>query len=444
MERLLSELSKLLERHREVFDGALSLRSATARINGCASVVKSVLKDSSIYPYEVGMYVYYNGRCYELVSEAKLLGLLQDWLEESGLGYSEASRIATRSRLATLCTKEFCEERWKLCFTDCVYDLSSGAVLRFSAKHHTIESFPYAYGSEAGCPRWLSFLERVIPEVEERMCLQELMGMPFIDRRRLSVEKLAVFVGSGANGKSVVNAVWRAVIGEDRVGTLTPRDLRNKDMVPSLIGKRLNFSPDVEVSGSIFASELKALASGQSVTGWVLYEGAVEVECPPLVFSMNRMPIIRDDSEGMWRRIMIFPFPVTIPASEQDLTLADGIIRDEISGVMRWCLEGRERLVSSGGVFTHSKAMEAALNRLRSGADASHYPVLGYLRRKGYDVMPQYPGQMYDLISQVEIRMAFANRLTPTVISREVLALGGKSMRRKEGMYYKVYELDKR
>ena len=434
------ELSELLDLYREEFVAAGAERSSTERVNRLASIVRSLLIEAHIYSYPGGMYAVYNGCAYELWGAKQLTGVLQNWLEDIGVGFTEASKVACENRLTTLRDKEFVADKSKLCFTNCVYDLDAGISSDFSPSVMSIHAVPYEYRERPECPIWEAFLGRVLPDADERACLQELMGLPFVDRRTLSIEKMALFVGGGANGKSVVMSVWKALLGDGNVSTLTPRDLANNKMTYILSGKMLNFSPDVEVSGNTFSSELKALASGQAVSGWVLFEGVIEIECPPLVFAMNRNPVIRDDSDGMWRRLLVFPFDVTIPAGEQDRTLADKIIRFELPGVMRWCIEGRNRLIANRGNFSRCSVMEGALRRMRGEVLESEYPVKAYLQRRGLSVTPAYEGQAPRRIWARELYLGITT-LSRSAIARELSLYGIKSKKSGE-TYYEVYEIN--
>lgn len=435
------ELSQLLAaRYGEEFAAAGTERGVTERVNRYAAILRGILRDADIYTHPGGYYAVFNGAAYELWTERQLTGALQNWLEDEGVGFTEASRVATSQRLTTLQEKRFTPDRNKLCFSNCVYDLETGRTEGFSPSVMSIRSVPYEYRESAKCPLWERFLARVLPDAEERACLQELMGLPFVDRKRLSVEKMALFVGNGANGKSVVMSVWKALLGEGNVSTLTPRDLANNKMTYVLSGKMLNFSPDVEVSGNTFSSELKAIASGQTVTGWVLFEGAIEVEAPPLVFAMNRNPVIKDDSDGMWRRLLIFPFDVTIPASEQDRTLADKIISTELPGVIRWCLEGRRRLVWNRGNFSRCTVMDNALRKMRGEVLESEYPVKAYLQRRGLSVTPAFEGQAPRRIWAKDLQAGLST-LSKSAIARELSLWGIKSKKSGE-TYYEVFDIN--
>lgn len=54
---------------------------------------------------------------------------------------------------------------------------------------------------------------------------------------------------------------------------------------------------------------------------------------------MNHLPEIGGTDHGIWRRVKLIPFDVTIPEHEKDRKLNEKL-RAELSGVLRWMVEG--------------------------------------------------------------------------------------------------------
>src|SRR5206468_684062 len=80
----------------------------------------------------------------------------------------------------------------------------------------------------------------------------------------------------------------------------------------------------------------------------------------------NHLPTITEHSTGFWRRWDIVPFNVTIPESRRDPLLAETIIREELSGVLNWALEGLVRLQKRGGFdAVMPKAMSVMLHEAK-------------------------------------------------------------------------------
>jgi putative DNA primase/helicase len=53
----------------------------------------------------------------------------------------------------------------------------------------------------------------------------------------------------------------------------------------------------------------------------------------------NHRPRIVGTDNGMWRRILLVPFTVSIPKEEQDRELA-AKLREELPGILRWAVAG--------------------------------------------------------------------------------------------------------
>ncbi|HYC32371.1 MAG TPA: phage/plasmid primase, P4 family, partial [Gemmatimonadales bacterium] len=134
---------------------------------------------------------------------------------------------------------------------------------------------------------------------------------------------------------------------------LLSRDERSHTPRPDLLdlrGRRLVTASEV-VEGKHFNEALvKSMTGGEELNARALY-GATAVTFTPthkLWLGVNHLPVIRGDDEGIWRRIRVIPFDVTIPAADRDPALP-GILRDEWPGILAWAVQGclawrRERL----------------------------------------------------------------------------------------------------
>lgn len=429
---LKGELSLLLDARDDELSSVRSLRSAAERVDGYSRMVRDVLDRSSLCHMD-GVLSYFDGRCYTPVTRQQLLTVISNVMAARDVGASDVRKMADMP-LSVLFEKQ-CESNPSLvCFTDCVVDIDEMRPMDFSRDLHVTYMMPYAYGG-GDCQRWHAFLEEVLPLREEQDCLQEFFGLCFIDRARLSVEKMALFVGSGANGKSVVFDVMKGVLGADRVSYLSPDQLTDYKQLVTLQGKVVNFAPDVR-RGASFDSALKALASSQEVNAWKLYEGSTVIKCPPLVFALNEMPFFRDVTEAFFRRVLLFGFDVTIPRERQDRTLARTIVSTEASGIFRWMMEGRRRLIANGGAFTECRKMDDSVAVLKSKVRGESSPVLSYLESIGLGVRPYYDGQQFEKIGAGAIYEGMGGAVSKSDITRELTALGVRHNRSKEVFYY--------
>ena len=433
---LKSEISELLSSFSEELDEITRNRASQQRIDDYTSLLRRMLVKSSLC-YINDELSFFDGRCYVPVSVRRVCSLLGNLLHDNGVGASDIRKIGDMP-LLVLEERRYLTDMNKVVFDNCVLDVESGAMLGFSTDIHTDYVRPFAYEENAGCPMWQRFLDEVMPDEDEQACLQEFFGMCYLDRNRWSVEKFALFVGTGSNGKSVVFDVIKAVIGKDRVSYLSPDQLTNEKQVVSVIGKRLNFAPDIR-RGAAFDSALKALSSGQDVQGWRLYSGSTVVKCPPLVFALNEMPRFRDVTSAFFRRILLFSFDVTIPEERQDRSLAAKIIENESGGVFRWMMEGLWRLQQRRGEFSYCMKMTTNLEKLKKKVRDEENPVLEYLDSIGYSICETYMGQEPTRMPVGAIFHGMGCRISVNAIARELSSFNVKRERGTEVRYF-VYK----
>lgn len=432
---LRAELFELVSSNRERLDGITRTRASQERIDNYATLLREMLSKSSLC-YLNKVLSFFNGKCYVPIGNEDAEDLLSNMLlDDFGLGATDVRKIDNIKPFKVVKKKQYVSDDTKVCFGNCVLNVATGEVLTFGADNYTEYSRPFDYFENAKYSTWKRFLNEVIPDEDEQKCLQEFFGMCFLDRSILSVEKFAIFVGEGSNGKSVVCDVISKVIGEERVSHFFPEQLMEDKKIVDVAGKKLNIAYDLPKK-STFDSTLKALSSGQAVAGWKIYSGTIEVKCPPLVFALNEMPRFRDLTSAFFRRVMLFSFDVTIPEHKQDRSLADRIVKSESSGVFRWIMEGLWRLQSNGGMFTYCKKMEENLDALKRRVREEENPVLQYLGSAGWSVTPVWDGQEYTKVNASAIYDGMRGRISKDAITRELTSLGVKRDRGTEVRYF--------
>jgi P4 family phage/plasmid primase-like protien len=234
---------------------------------------------------------------------------------------------------------------------------------------HTPEWFspscvPYAFDPKAQCPMWEQFLDKVLEGDTERIhLLQEWFGLLLTPDT--TFQKFLVLEGEGANGKSVVLEILEAMLGRENVSHVPLEVFGQRFQLGMTLHKLANLAPEVNEHAKLDEGVIK-----QFVGGDVLYvdrKGINGISAKPtarLVVATNSRPKIGDRTFGMWRRMELLPFRVTIPPAEQDHQLA-AKLKIELPGILNWALQGRKRLYAQDG-FTQSAVSIAALNEYRA------------------------------------------------------------------------------
>ncbi|SMF52440.1 DNA primase family protein [Pseudogulbenkiania subflava] len=227
---------------------------------------------------------------------------------------------------------------------------------------------PFDYDPQATCPLWMSFLERMQPSEEVRRYLQNFFGWVVLGHNRPHEEKFAIWLGDGANGKSVAIGVLKALVGDENAATLSLNELNGKS-VELLANKLVNVGSETERTERVETAILKKLVSGEPVLATPKYRHHYTMTCnTALVFAVNDVPVIDDRSGGTWRRLMLVEWPVTLEEHERDKKLQDKLAQQELPGILNWALEGALRVLEEGLVVPTS--VTASGSRLRQENNA--------------------------------------------------------------------------
>lgn len=196
------------------------------------------------------------------------------------------------------------------------------------------------YDPDAIALKFGTFITESLPDTEVRAYLQEYAGYTLLPDCR---HQLACWlIGGGGNGKSTFAQIMQAL---HRKPVSMQLDALNGFNLAGLIGASLVYCD--ETPSRIDEQRLKTLVSGDSVQIDRKFRDPLVIRpTAKWIVSGNALPAISDHSDGFWRRWFVVPFN-TKPKIVQPL-LGDTIIKEELSGVLNWSLEGLKRLMARG------------------------------------------------------------------------------------------------
>ena len=155
---------------------------------------------------------------------------------------------------------------------------------------------------------------------------------------------LAFLFGGGANGKSTFTTLVHVMLGD--YATPAPRGLlfrargeRHPTELASLFGARFVTCSEIE-EGQAFDEGSWRSTGGDHVECRRMREDFWSfVPTHKLFIAGNYKPTVRGDDEGIWRRMRLIPFTVTIPPAERDKSLPEKL-RTELPGILAWAVRG--------------------------------------------------------------------------------------------------------
>jgi P4 family phage/plasmid primase-like protien len=235
-------------------------------------------------------------------------------------------------------------DAWLLNVENGTIDLRTGELREHDRGDLATKLAPVVYDAEAKCPTWDRFLERVTGGHAELVAfLARAVGYSLTG----DVGEHALFFlhGAGANGKSTFTKIVRELLG-DYAKAAAPDLLLAKHgeahptEIADLHGARVALCQEVEQSRAWAEATLKQLTGGDRVKARRMREDFWEFEpTHKLWVCANHRPRVRGADEGIWRRIKLVPFSVTIPEHERDRGLLDKL-RAELPGILAWAVRG--------------------------------------------------------------------------------------------------------
>lgn len=207
---------------------------------------------------------------------------------------------------------------------------------------YMLNCLPFDYDPEADCPRWMAFLDRVLPDVERQRVVQQyvanaLMGGP------VRIDKMLILKGSGSNGKSVVLSSLGELAGRENVSNIPLNTLTNEPfMLPEFEHKLLNISSESESRWGV--AVMKQLTSHEPVVVRPMYkEPHTMTEYGYLIAAVNELPRA-EATDAFFRRLEIVSFDTVITPQEADPDLAHKL-KQQLPGILNWFLAGLPDLI---------------------------------------------------------------------------------------------------
>ncbi len=220
------------------------------------------------------------------------------------------------------------------------------------------------YDPKADCPEFMHFLRTILPDPEIRAFIQRWFGYSITGLT--TEQKLAFLYGSGRNGKSTLLELIARIMGayaasvpiESLSGT---EQRKGSDATPDLVrlpGARLVRASEPERGTKMREALIKQLTGGADILVRRMMQEFVEVTPEfSLTIDGNYKPEIRGTDNGIWRRVLLVPFLVSIPDEDVDPLLPQKLW-DERTGIFNWLLDGCKAWLE-GGLMVPQSVLDA-------------------------------------------------------------------------------------
>ncbi len=265
---------------------------------------------------------------------------------------------------------EFDADPWLLGTPDGVVDLRTASLLPPDPAHRVTKVTGARWRPGASYVAWEAFLVQVLPDLEQRNYLRRWCG--YLLSGSVREHALLLLLGDGSNGKSVFITTIQHVLGGYAV-TAPPELLLAKHgtdhptELARLQGARAAFTVEVEEGRRWNESRLKQLTGGDVISArvmrgdWYDYQPSAK-----LLIAANHSPQVRGTDHGVWRRMRVLRFPITIEDDKQDKALP-AKLRAESAGILQWMTQGYQEWQRMG--LADPASIRAAVDEYKATQD---------------------------------------------------------------------------
>ena len=278
-------------------------------------------------------------------------------------------RLARSEEHVAVTGDEWDGDPWLLGVTNGVLDLRTGLLRQGQPEDFVTKVCPVPFEPDAPCPRWTRFVEEIFGDDDEMAAyMQRVIGYSLTV---ITTEQVFwILCGNGSNGKStLMETLMRSVLGDAYSWTM-PFPAAGWSTAMSeyqkacLAGQRFVQASEVTRQGELNDELIKGLTGGDTINARHPFgRPFTYVPAAKFFLRVNDLPVISDQSHGMWRRVKLVPFTQTFGV---DTTLADQLAR-EAPGILSWAVRGCLNWQRTG--LQHPRAVETATKEYQAESD---------------------------------------------------------------------------
>ena len=227
---------------------------------------------------------------------------------------------------------------------DGILDLRSQTLRRHDPAELCTKVTRWKYADEASTGAWARHLERCLPDADVRRQVQRDLGRALVGAN-LEMS-LPIWYGLGRNGKSTTaDAVIEGLDGYAKTAVanllILQRFEQHSTDLADLAGSRLAICEEIEDGKRLNEARVKRLTGGKTESARFMRCDNFRFRPPTIFLLVNHHPVITGTDKGIWGRLRLVPWTVSIPFPEQrpeEEMLAE--LAADGAWMLRWMVAG--------------------------------------------------------------------------------------------------------
>ena len=320
----------------------------------------------------------------ELEDKSERKALIQHASSSEGVGKLRAMIELAQPRLPIV-LDELDADPWLMTTENATIDLRDCTQREVDPADFISKKAAVTFDAYAEARTWEQFLQTIFNgDTELIQFVQKAAGYSMTGD--VSEQCLFVCYGVGSNGKSTFLSTIQDLLGDYANSTPPSAILQNRsEGVPNdiarLRGVRFTSVLELEQGRRLNEPLVKGLTGGDVIAARFLHQEFFDLKPQfKMWLGTNHKPNILGADHGIWRRMRLIPFTVTIPDDKQDKHLLEKL-RAERSGILNWMLDGLEAWHREG--LEPPQAVREATAEYRTEED-----ILGEFLEESVDPVP--------------------------------------------------------
>ena len=307
---------------------------------------------------------------YEANAEAFIKNMMAEKLK-SELREHQYREVLFNVKANTL--EDVSENIDKIALLNGILDLNSMEIEAPTAGNFILAQIPVIYDAKVDCPAIKKYLVEVFSKYW-LPTIQEYIGYCLL--RAMLFHKLLLLIGEGANGKSVFLRLVSAFLGSKNCANVPLQQLcYDKFSLAQLSSKLANICADLSSAEIEKLGPLKMLTGDDFCHARNLYsKGFSFLNIAKMLFSANRAPQIKEDTDAVFRRLIVIPCNNKFEGVKCDHNILAKITTpNELSGLLNFAIEGLKRLLQQGMFTNEQTTEEIRANYIRQSNSAKAF-----------------------------------------------------------------------
>lgn len=299
---------------------------------------------------------------------SKLRRAQTDWSSNSKR-FSCVSKLMQYNSFPRMEISDFDKDPYKFYCLNGALDLITGEIKEATAHDYLLRQSSIVYDPAAECPYFINLLSEIFAEnsnPEGMMAfVQEMFGYSLTG----STAEQVMFIhhGEGSNGKSRVLSILGQLMG-DYATLMQPTALAKKATAitselnrigAKIEGKRVVIVDDLDTKTQWNEGIVKNLTSDRIVARNLFEEEKDIPNRAKMHIGCNVLPSVEASNHAIHRRIVVIRYERQFEVSASKLAEINTNIREELSGILNWAIEGLRRSIEQG--ITYPQEVRASM-----------------------------------------------------------------------------------